>query len=235
MKYGSWILTLTLALVLPLVGCGDDDSETGEGTLTYQIRFPNGSAARRSLNTCTIVDARALQWKLEVSQEIPVEGAPDDLTWVTIHDTPDATLQLSSEFSVQATVPTGTYRSLKVTQHNLMYWVVECPIIGRIELPSLNVSDLPPWGPARISIVTPNGVYTYDESDNFVMAAEGETMSSFDVHDGGTTSLTFVQNFNTLDWNDTDDSSDWSEGDELDDWTLVDGKTTMFDIEVSYE
>ena len=112
---------------------------------------------------------------------------------------------------------------------------MECPLFGRLELPSLNASDLPPYGPARISIVTPNGVYTYDDNDNFTMAAEGEKMSSFEVQDGGTTTLTFVQNFNTVDFIDTDDSSDWSDGDDLDNWTLIPGETTMFDIEVSYE
>jgi hypothetical protein len=221
--------------------CGDDDSGggNGDGTGTIELRYvfsnAQGAGSTRATHTCTITNVKSLNWKLEVSSGTVAEGQPDTLDWITIRDEPNAVETLATEYDISAELPAGTYQNMRVEQRNKVIWVVDCPGIGAIELPDSNSNVGGPDDPAPTSVVTPHGVYGYDQNDNFVMMAEGERMSSFEVLEDTTTTLTWVYNLNTLDWFDNDDSEDWSDGDELDNWTLTGDATTMFDIEITYQ
>jgi len=229
---------LVAVMMVMGAGCGGGDggSEEGMGTLEFRMSVSNSRGiASRSTRTCAIKNMKVAIYKIEIAAGEVAAGQPDTLEWQVIRDQPDAVEQLASEITLQAQLPVGTYENWRFTQRNGMYWVVECPQAGSQDLPSLNYSAGTFDEVAPLSVNTPNGSYHYDQDGNFEVAAEGENVSPFEIKEGGKTVVTWIFNFASLDWLDNDESGDWSDGDELDNWTLLPGKDTMFEMQVTYE
>ncbi len=234
-------LSIFVLLLASAAGCGDDDStndnnnvnDSNMGTLVLRMTYGSSSSPQmRAMHTCDIVDASALQTSLEVSMDEVPDVAPAYVTWHEFHTASEP--YLASELSIQATLPAGTYRAMRLTQRNMMQWIVDCPGIGEVAISDYNNSDASPMDVLSPTVITPTGVYVED-GGSFTVVAENEQMSTFDIQAGGTTVITWRSHFNTLDWDDANDNGEWDEGEGYSNMTLIPGETTMFGFDVEYQ
>lgn len=235
------VMTAVLAIAF-VIGCGKDDvtgPTENEGTLQFAMTvwnqynpvvFNTPSFDADTL-TCDIINAKTIIYKLEVTTGDIIDGEPDTLSWVTLHESSEEMLHTEREFSID--IPAGVYTGFKVTQRNRVYWI--CTLeADTLEFPSLNDGSLAPDA-SLINILGENGLYLYDEDGNFSLEQPDEKLGSFEISSGEITKVTCRVNFMTLDWLDNDGNGEWSDGDELDNWTLPDGIDTMSDFIIEYE
>lgn len=190
------------------------------------------SALAGSTHTVSVTDVRQYLKKFEVSRDHIREGDPvGGLTWETIYESSGEMLTSERTF-LPVVLPPGEYVSFRITQRNLMYWVVDHQ--GDIlDLASLN-DDTKEADAMLVGHIGDGGFFPV-EGGVFDEPYADEKIGGFEMRNGVVTKLTSRMNLSGLDWYDHDDSGDWSEGDEISNWTVPPGVTTMSDFLVSYE
>jgi len=232
MKSKLMTLLSSCLLILAVAGCSEESTTTPptNGTLTFELTIgdysKSGAIPGKAIKTLDLIDIHHTIHSLYASVDIVTEGAADNLVWEEI--LVDGQQGYDSELAISATLPPGTYRTIKLVQSNGMRWVATDGT-SNFELQGYNNGE--DGANPLTNIFSNDGLYVYDRDGNFTLQTDNERLgTNFVIVAGETTKLTMRSNFDTIEWDDADDSEDWSEGDSLDNWTLIPNTDTMVDF-----
>lgn len=214
----------------------DNNNDNPNPTGNLQILFSWYSSKgdiKGDTNTCDIIDIKNTVLEIAVSQDAITDGQPDNLNWTTIYTT-TTDLYFTQRTPPTVTLPTGSYKSIKIVQKNLVTW--KCMHGStEYEFESLNNSSLPVDTIVPTNYFYSDGLHELDANGNFFLHQPNEKMGGFTISENATTRLNWRMNIIALDWIDVNSNGTWDTGtDELSNWQLPPGFTTMFDFIVSY-
>jgi hypothetical protein len=196
--------------------------------------------------TCPLVDIRTVLMKIEVTKDTLVHRGFANQEWITFYESNEELL--NSERDIRGVLDIGTYKGMRITQRNLMYWVCTHPDDPQdtLELYSLNVRDTLEVGvnDTLIDYFGTDGFYHLvgDTLYNSNISGNGggadEFMGCyFNISPGKITDVTMRMNIVSLDWLDYNENGifEYWGGDTLDNWkTAHDSIVTMADFIIKY-
>ncbi len=246
-------IVLLIILVIAFIGCFDPPREEFTGTLIYRMTtwntYDSNAMNKPAVDTltCPLVDVRTLIWKIEVTKDTLVHEGPADQEWITFYESDEE--MLNSERDISGVLNTGTYKGMRITQRNLLYWVCTHPDNPQdtLDLYDLNVRDTMDVGlnDTLINYFGTDGFYylvddtLYNSNISTEMGGgAGEFMGCyFNIFPGKVTDVTMRMNIVSLDWLDYNENGiyEYWGGDTLDNWmTAHDSIVTMADFIVRY-
>lgn len=258
-----WNRLFTLFSVLAMVtvcGCGDETGGNDTGSLLdignyevvgqdvvdastepagrLEVRLTVGTAGQDSISrsvkrtlqtSLPIVDLKNILYEIAFTQDDVGEGLSTDVTWHTIYQGSQEKYQ--TELEINGQIPVGTYKALRLVMSEYLIWI--CAFDGgTIELDDTNADGK---SGQIVNVFAAGGLFEEDNGTFSLVTNSERIGSTFEVRDLETTRITIRSNFNTLDWDDADDSNDWSAGDSLSNWTTIPGTDTMADFFIEYE
>lgn len=235
------LITLLIATTFFAVAC-DSSSSKSKGTLSFRTTVWNAenepelsgklmareAGEGEALHVLDVVNIRHLISEIEITTDSIEEGKfPEDISWILLYESSKEILHTDREITIQ--VPVGEYKGFRITQRNLIKWVVEFDN-DFIDLPTLNDDTLGP-NATIVNYFGEDSLYEIDEeTGEFVKNPNDELLGTFEVKAGRTTYLTMQVNINSLHWHDNNDNGIWDDGDEVDEISAPEGVLTMTDF-----
>ena len=243
--------SLLVIVLIMMIGCFDPPHEEFTGTLIYRMSswntYDTNTMNKSTVDTitCPIIDVRTMLWKIEVTKDTLIHGGYADQEWITFYESNEE--QLNSDRDIHGVLATGTYKGMRITQRNLLYWVCTHPDdpSDTLELYDLNVRDTMRVGTADslVNYFGTDGFYylvndTLYNSNILGIGGAGEFMGCyFNIYPEKITDVTMRMNIVSLDWLDYNENGifEYWGGDTLDNWkTAHDSIVTMADFIIRY-
>ncbi|MFA6617895.1 MAG: hypothetical protein WCT23_02365 [Candidatus Neomarinimicrobiota bacterium] len=240
------------ALVVVLFGCFNPSQEESTGTLIYRLAtwntydFDTMNKPTVDTLTCPLIDIKTILLKIEVTQDTIIHEGPADQEWITLYESNEELLH--SERDIRAVLDTGTYKGMRLTQRNMLYWVCTHPDNSQdtLEFYDLNNRDTLEVGEhgSLINYFGTDGFYhlvndtLYNSNISEDGSGAGEFIGCyFKIFPGQITEVTMRMNLISLDWLDYNENGiyEYWGGDTLDNIsTAHDSIVTMADFIVRY-
>lgn len=203
---------IILLAVVFLTGCTEENL-TGKGTIRFECYNPNAISIKSPIfrvksvfeNTpLTGKTTETIMTNLKftigdvwVSKGLVEIGGKDDLEWIRLTDSTNTSLKYFDEYSFPAKeIPTGEYRSIKITFRNICYRQVKLASDHKVvyELLETMGSWTDPCNPndttwAKTNYFSEGGNHYLNAAGVFELASEGEKIAGFNVGDGKITGI----------------------------------------------